>query len=181
MPRWCAAAKKPRPSGAQMSEKWARMPRTIPRQFDPLASRRVSLEPRKQPALWPYCLPPSAQQLKQVWRQHDVAVFAALALLHADDHALAVDVFDLERDYFGGAQPRPIGHAQRCLVLEPRRRLQQARYLLRTEHHRQLAGLMNEVRVLDDCISPERDPEKEPQRRGGAVDDPYADAARSHV
>src|SRR6266478_5464441 len=76
-----------------------------------------------------------------------------LALLHADDHALAVDVLDLERDYFGGAQPRPIGHAQRRLVLEPRRRLQQARYLLRTEHHRQLAGLMNEVRVLDDCIS----------------------------
>jgi hypothetical protein len=36
-------------------------------------------------------------------RQHDVAVLAAFALLDADNHALAVDVGDLERDHLGGA------------------------------------------------------------------------------
>src|SRR5215467_6019278 len=33
------------------------------------------------------------------------SVLAAFALLDADDHALAVDIGDLERDHFGGAQP----------------------------------------------------------------------------
>src|SRR5216683_2450944 len=63
-----------------------------------------------------------------------VAVFAAFALFDADHHALAVDVADLERDHLGGAQACPVGHAQRRLVLEPRRGIQQPRYLLRTEH-----------------------------------------------
>ena len=123
----------------------------------------------KQPALWSGCLPPGAQQREQMRRQHDVAVFAALALLDADDHALAVDVADLQRDHFGGAQTRPIGHAQRRLVFEPRYRIEQPRHLLRAEHHRQLAGLMDERRVLDDGRSLERDPEKEPQRCHGLI------------
>src|SRR5215510_4665289 len=80
------------------------------------------------------------------------------------EHALAVDVADLERNHFASAQTRPIGHAQRRLVLEPRRRIEQPRYLLWTEHHRQLARLTDERRVLDDVVSLERDPEKEPQR-----------------
>jgi hypothetical protein len=45
-------------------------------------------------------------------RQHDVSVFATLALLNANDHAFAVDVADLERGHLGGAQTRAIGHAQ---------------------------------------------------------------------
>ena len=70
-------------------------------------------------------------RLKQMRRQHHVAVFTAFALLDANDHALAVDVADLERDHLGGAQTRAISHTQRCLVLEPRRGLQQPRHLLR--------------------------------------------------
>src|ERR1051326_5770076 len=46
------------------------------------------------------------QEVEQVWREHHVAVLAALALLHADKHPLAVDVADLERDDFVGAQSR---------------------------------------------------------------------------
>jgi hypothetical protein len=36
-------------------------------------------------------------------RQHHVAVLAAFAVLHPDQHALAVDIGDLEGDYFGRA------------------------------------------------------------------------------
>src|SRR2546425_10944386 len=115
-----------------------------------------------------------------MWRQHDVAVFAALALLHADDHAFAVDVADLERDHLGGAQARPIGHAQRRLVLEPRR-IEEACYLLRTEDDRQLARLMDERRVLDDGVPLERDPEKEPQRRHRLITNWRAGAARGQL
>jgi hypothetical protein len=57
----------------------------------------------EQPTLWPRRLPPSAQQVEQVWGEHDVTILAAFALLDADDHALAVDVGDLERDHLSGA------------------------------------------------------------------------------
>ena len=91
-------------------------------------------------------LPPVAQQLEQLRRQHRVAVLAALALLDPDQHALAVDVGDLQRDDLGDAQARAIGDAQRRLVLEARRRLEQARDLLRAQHDRQLARLVDELR-----------------------------------
>ena len=43
----------------------------------------------------------SSQQVEQARRKHDVTVLAALALLDTDDHPLAVDVGDLERDHLG--------------------------------------------------------------------------------
>src|SRR5207237_604391 len=45
--------------------------------------------------------PPGAQQREQLRRQHGMAVFAALALLDPQQHALGVDVADLECDDFG--------------------------------------------------------------------------------
>jgi hypothetical protein len=50
----------------------------------------------KQPALWPRCLVPGAQQFEQMWRQHHVAIFADFASFDANDDAFAVDVADLE-------------------------------------------------------------------------------------
>src|SRR6185436_13618774 len=60
--------------------------------------------------------------LQQMPGQHDVAILVPLALLDPDDHPGAVDVADLERDHFVGAQARAIGHAQRRPVLEARGR-----------------------------------------------------------
>ena len=99
-------------------------------------------------------------QFEQMWRQHHVTVFTAFALLDADDHTLAVDVADLERDHLGGAQTRAVSHTQCCLVLKSRCGSQEPRHLLRTENDRQLAGLVEERGVLDDVGSLERDPEK---------------------
>src|SRR5207248_8109558 len=92
--------------------------------------------------------------------QHDVTVLAAFALLDADDHPLAVDVGDLERDHLSGAQAGAIGYAQRRLVLEPGCRIEQPRHFLGAQHHRQLARLVNDMGVFDDLVTPERDPEK---------------------
>src|SRR5258708_143709 len=143
--------------------------------------RLHTVAPWKQPALRSGRPPPGAQQFEQMWRQHHVPVFAALALLDANDHALAVNVANLERDHLGGAQTRAIGHAQRRLVLEPRRCIEETRHLLRTQHDRQLAGLMDERGVLDDGGSFERDPEEEPERRHGAIENRYMRAVRRQV
>src|ERR1700716_3783092 len=126
--------------------------------------------PWKQPALRSSRPPPAAQQFEQMWRQHHVPVFAAFALFDADDHALAVDVADLERDHLGGAQACAISHTQRGLVFAARRRIQQPRHLLRAEHDRQFAGLVDERRVLDDVGAPERDPEEEQRSGHGGIE-----------
>ena len=40
----------------------------------------------EQPAPRPRRLPPGSQQVEQVWREHDVTVLAAFALLQFDGH-----------------------------------------------------------------------------------------------
>src|SRR5882672_12408668 len=52
------------------------------------------------------------QQLKQLRRQHGVAVFASFALLNPQQHALGVDIADLERDLLGDAQPGAVGGSE---------------------------------------------------------------------
>src|SRR6266566_999528 len=143
--------------------------------------RLHTLAPWKQPALRSRRPPPGTQQFEQMWRQHHVAVFAAFALFDADDHTLAVDVADFERDHLGGAQACAISHTQRGLVFEARRRIQQPRHLLRAEHDRQFAGLVDERRVLDDVGAPERDPEEEPQRGHGVIENRNMRAVRRQM
>src|SRR5271168_5196444 len=52
---------------------------------------------------WVRDLPPIAQQLQQLRREHDKAILLPLALLDAEQHALVVDVGDLQRDDLGHA------------------------------------------------------------------------------
>ena len=66
----------------------------------------------KQSTLRSRRLPPLPQHIEQSWRQHHIAILAALALLDADHHLGAVDIADLERHHFGGAQAATVGEAQ---------------------------------------------------------------------
>src|SRR5260370_34538242 len=45
----------------------------------------------------------------------------------------------------------------------------------------QLARLVNEMGVLDDIVTPERDPQEEPQRRYGLIEGRNANAARRQM
>ena len=62
--------------------------------------------------------PPVAQDVQQLGREHDVAVFLPLAEFNADDHALAVDGGGFEADGFGDAQPGRVASRQDGAVLE---------------------------------------------------------------
>ena len=96
-------------------------------------SGSIGIEPGKQPAAVEHLAlgtghaPPDAQALEQHRREHRVAILAALALLDAQRHALAVDVADLQRHHFAGAQPGAVGDRQRRLVLQVAGRGDQAR------------------------------------------------------
>ena len=48
---------------------------------------------RKEPRLGLGHTPPVAQTFQQLGGKHDIPVFLALALFHADDHSLAIDIW----------------------------------------------------------------------------------------
>ena len=98
-----------------------------------------------------------------------------------EQHALAVDIADLQRHDLGDAQSRAIGGAERGLVLRPWRRLQKARHLFRAQDHRDLARLGDERQRLDRIGPVERDGEEEAQRRDRAVDGRRAHAGPGQV
>jgi hypothetical protein len=65
--------------------------------------------------------------------------------------------------------------------LKPGRSIEQPRHFVRAENHRQLARLVNDMRVLDDLVAPERDLKKEAQCRDGLVEGRRTPAARSQM
>jgi hypothetical protein len=58
---------------------------------------------RQQQAAPPPLPPTGAQQFEQLRRQHCVSIPAPLAALDTQQHALGIDIADLERDHFRDA------------------------------------------------------------------------------
>src|SRR5215469_4769202 len=80
----------------------ARTPRCQANNAVKLAPTRVSpaiagKQPAgRHPSLLARGAPPVAQQLEKVGRQHDIAILLPLALLDPDDHALTIDIGELQ-------------------------------------------------------------------------------------
>ena len=74
--------------------------------------------PGEEPVGRPNDLPVFAEQGEQPWREHDVAVPAALGLSDADDHAFAVDVIDPQAGDLGEPQPGGVGGHEDGAVLD---------------------------------------------------------------
>ena len=89
--------------------------------------------------------PPRTQPLEHHRREHGVAIFAALALLDTQRHARAIDVSDLQRHHFAGAQTGTIGNREGRLMLEVLGRRDQRTDLLPAQHDRQ--GAWHEYRL----------------------------------
>ena len=96
----------------------------------PHGQRLDGVQAREQPAAVEHLAlgtgdsPPGAQPLEHDGREHGVAILAALALLDAQRHALAIDVPDFKRDDFAGAKSRAVGDRKGGLMLQgswPRR------------------------------------------------------------
>src|ERR1700692_3050222 len=106
----------------------------------PRAERIHRIEARKQPSALEHATlrvghaPPDTQALEQDRREDRGAGAAALALLDAQRHALAVDVADLQRHHFARTQPGTVGDRQCRLVLQVAGCGDQAGHLVRAEH-----------------------------------------------
>ena len=120
-------------------------------------------------ALLPPDLPPLAQQGQQIGREHGVAIAATLATLDPEQHALAVDVGDLERRDLRHAQAGAIGDRKGGLMLEAGGRVEQPRHLVAAQHHGQVAGMRRPDQLARQVGPIDGLREEEPQRRHDAV------------
>src|SRR5471032_253336 len=132
----------------------------------------------KQPALLygscgietpPARLPPLAQQVERVGRQHDIAVLAALGLLDPNDLLRAVDVLDLQPDHLAGAQAAAIAETEQHAHLEAARDREQAPGLVLAYHQRNLLRLTEVINLGRKIQSPQRHAKQEPQPGHDAV------------
>ena len=134
------------------------------------ADRRARLPAGKQPLARPRQPPVGAQDLQQLWRQHDIAVLAALALLDPDQHPVAVDGANREACDFADAQARAVGRRQRRPVAQAWHRLQKPHDLVGAQHHRQLLRLAGGNDVFKSIAPAQGDAVEEPQRAHGLID-----------
>src|SRR3979409_574709 len=63
-------------------------------------------------------LPPLAQEIERLGRQHDITILAAFRLLDANDLLRAIDVFDLQPDHLASAQAAAIAETEQNARLE---------------------------------------------------------------
>ena len=80
--------------------------------------------------------PVVAQCLEQLRAKHDIAILAPLAAVDMNDHALAVDVADLQMGHFGATRARGIQSHQHDAMKGTVRRVDQTRDLLLAENLR---------------------------------------------
>src|SRR5258706_1921007 len=109
------------------------------------------------------CLPPLAQQIERLRRQHHVAVLAALRLFHPNDLLRTVDMLDLQPDYFASTQAAAITETEQHADLEVRSDGQQALGLVRAHHQRNLLGPSEVIDLGGKIQSPQRYAQQEPQ------------------
>src|SRR5215470_4609532 len=86
-------------------------------------------------------LPPLAQQIEQLRRQHDIAVLAAFGLLNPNDLLRAIDMLDLEPDHLAGAQTAAVAETEQGADLEVAGDGEQPTRLVRAHYLRDLLRL----------------------------------------
>jgi len=97
-----------------------------------LADMPADLIAREEPVLGPGYWPPVTQDLQQLWRKHDIAVFLAFTLFDSNDHSLAVDIGDFQADSLRNAQPSRITGRQDGAMLDALYAAQKLQDLLKT-------------------------------------------------
>src|SRR5437588_6756666 len=108
-------------------------------------------------------LPPLPQQVEHLRREHDVAVLAALRLLHANDLLRAVDMLDLEPHYLAGAQSTAVAETEHHASLDTVGNRQQPLHFIRTYHQGNLLRCAQVIHLGGEVQTPQCHAEQEAQ------------------
>src|ERR1700722_13982898 len=116
-----------------------------------LLARRLDGKPADVAADWiareepPFGLvywPPGAEDVEELWREHDIAIFLSFTLSDSDDHALTVDIGDLQADRLRDAQSRSVTGRQNGAMFEIPHARKKTQDLIRPQATRQLLRLL---------------------------------------
>src|SRR5712691_328695 len=117
------------------------------------------VEPRLAPT------PVLAQGFQYGWTQRQITILAALAFHHSDDHALAIDVADLETSEFAASHAGGVKRHQQRPSKQRSGRIDQARNFFTAQHSWQPASILGVRQEITELMPLERLDEKESQRR----------------
>ncbi|HEV7445277.1 MAG TPA: hypothetical protein VGO18_21960 [Steroidobacteraceae bacterium] len=140
-----------------------RLARPAARKQPAFLHRRSRVIPRRA------CLPPLAQEIERLGRQHDMAILAPLGLLDANDPLRAVDMLDLQPDHLSRAQATAIRETEQYADLENVGDGQQTPRLVRAHHQWDLLRLTDVIDLGCEIQSPQCHAEQEPQPGHDAV------------
>ena len=124
---------------------------------------RPGTSPGKRKPLRPGRFPIGAKDCQQPRREHDVTVLAALALADADDHALAVDVVDVQLGDLGDPQAGGISGHEDGTVLDISDGRKEPSHLVRTEDDGKGTRLLDRRDGIRDVVAAQGDTVQEPQ------------------
>ena len=120
--------------------------------------------PRARPA------PVTPQLVKQLHREHHIAVFAPLALVDPQHHARTIDVGDLQVRGLAHAQSGAVGDHENGAVLEAYDAAQEPGHLFAAQDDGQRVGFLRQRNVRKSPITPQGHGVEKTQRRRGDRD-----------
>ena len=128
--------------------------------------------PWEQIGLGLHPAPVLAQGLQQLRGQQHVTITATLALTHMNDHALAVDIGDLEVAHLGPAQAGCIQHHHHGAMHQVAGRIDETRHLLLIKYGRKPPLTLGKRDVIWKVRSPESLHEEKTQSASSESDGP---------
>ncbi len=127
----------------------------------------------RHPSLLARDAPPFAQQLEKVGREDNIPILLAFALFDPDDHAVPVDIGELQRYDLRCSQASGVSQAQGRLLLEVRRRREKPTDLFGAENNGEAARLADRHDLVGKIAALQCDLEEKPQGTGSGVDGRY--------
>jgi hypothetical protein len=125
----------------------------------------LALAAREQIGAGLFPAPVFSQGLQQRRAERNVTAGAAFSAFHADHHALAIDVAELQQRHFGAPHPGAIeGHQQSALQKIPGG-IDEARDLLQTQHGGESSVILGIGQIFSNFVSFESSDEEEAQCR----------------
>ena len=97
---------------------------------------------REEPPFGLFHWPPVAQDLEELWGEHDIAIFLSLAELNSDEHSLTVDIGDLQADRLRDAQSGGVAGRQDRAMLDAPHTGQKLQNFFLSQDNRQLLRLL---------------------------------------
>ncbi len=108
-------------------------------------------------------LPVGAEDLEQPRREHDVTILPSLAVANVDNHALAVDVGNLQLGDLGEAQAAGVGSHEDRTMLDVADGCKEASHFVRTEDDRERARLFDRRDGIQHVVAAQGDAVEESQ------------------